>query len=145
MVDPDAWRDRAACRGLRPSLFYSEDPRDEARAKSTCAGCQVAGACEEAGRGEPGIWGGLTERERAVGVRLVRRGPAPAVTSDDLVAVLRAADPGRPALAQVLAVTSVATSTAYRYLDQARRLGLVEVRAGRLYPTRGVGEDSRRR
>jgi hypothetical protein len=35
-----------------------------------------------------------------------------------------------------MAVTSVGTSTAYRYLDQARRLGLVEVRAGRLYPAR---------
>jgi DNA-binding IclR family transcriptional regulator len=58
------------------------------------------------------------------------------VTSDDLAAVLRAADPGRPALAQLLAATSVGTSTAYRYLDQARRLGLVEVRAGRLYPAR---------
>lgn len=121
MIDPDTWRGRAACRGLWPSLFYSEDPRDEAKAKSICAGCDVVGACEEAGRGEPDIWGGLTERERAVGVRLVRRGPAPVVASEDLVAVLRAADPGRPALAQLLAVTPVGTSTAYRYLDQALR------------------------
>lgn len=136
MVDADAWRVRAACRGLWPRLFYSEDPADEAAAKSICAACPVAAECEEAGQGEPGIWGGLTERERQRGVRLVRRGPAPAVTSDDLAAVLRAADPGRPALAQLLAATSVGTSTAYRYLDQARRLGLVEVRAGRLYPAR---------
>jgi WhiB family redox-sensing transcriptional regulator len=136
MVEPDAWRGRAACRGLRPSPFYSEDPQEQARAKAICAGCSVAAACEEAGRDEPGIWGGLTERERAQGVRLVRRGPAPAVRPDDLAAVLRAADPSRPALAQLLAVTSVGTSTAYRYLDHARRQGLVEVRAGRLYPAR---------
>lgn len=134
MVDPDVWRTLAACRGLRPHPFYSEDPTDEARAKSICARCSVAAECGEAGHGEPGIWGGLTERERQRGVRLVRRGPAPALTSDDLAAVLRAADPSRAALPQLLAVTSVGTSTAYRYLDQARRLGLVEVRAGRLYP-----------
>lgn len=136
MVDLDGWRSRAECRGLSPSTFYSDDPRDEATAKAICARCDVADACEEAGRDEPGIWGGRTERERAQVVRLVRRGPAPAVTFDDLAAVLRAADPDRPALAQLQAVTSVATSTAYRYLDHARKRGLVEVRAGRLYPIR---------
>jgi WhiB family redox-sensing transcriptional regulator len=136
MVDLDRWRSRAACRGLPPSTFYSDDPQDEATAKAICAGCDVADACEEAGRDEPGIWGGRTERERARGVRLVRRGPAPAATFDDVAAVLRAADPGRPALAQLLAVTSIGTSTAYRYLDHARQQGLVEVRAGRLYPAR---------
>jgi WhiB family transcriptional regulator, redox-sensing transcriptional regulator len=64
-----SWRGRAACLGADPDLFFPEgdDPRSDAEAKAICAGCQVRTPCLEfAGTElEHGIWGGLTEDERA--------------------------------------------------------------------------------
>lgn len=67
------WRQRAACRGLDPEVFYpySEDEAEEA--KSICASCAVRQMCLEyalVGREHEGIWGGATERERR---RLIRQ------------------------------------------------------------------------
>ena len=68
-----SWRQRAACRGIDPNVFYpaSDDEADEA--KSICADCPVREACLEyalANRERDGVWGGATERERR---RIVRQ------------------------------------------------------------------------
>jgi hypothetical protein len=137
MTDAEAWRARAACRGLGPDLFYDDDPRIEAQARAVCARCPVAVQCGLAGRHEPaGVWGGQTEHERKRTKRGGRRGPAPSLDLDQLYDVLVASDPDQPALGQVLAAVPVAVPTAYRYLQQARRLGLVETRRGQIYPIR---------
>lgn len=70
------WRQRAACRGVEPDIFYpvSDDEADEA--KSICAGCSVREACLEhalANRERDGVWGGATERERRRLIRQRRR------------------------------------------------------------------------
>lgn len=67
------WRQRAACQGLDPDIFYpiSEDDADEA--KAVCAGCSVRQLCLDFAlvhRERDGVWGGLTDRERR---RLVRQ------------------------------------------------------------------------
>lgn len=69
------WRLRAACRDADAALFYAPDgelgPRRrarEAQAKAICAGCPVIRQCAAYAIrcGERyGIWGGMSERERA--------------------------------------------------------------------------------
>lgn len=68
------WYDKAACRGVNPKVFHPPvqngrfvSMRPEVRqAKRICAGCPdgVRAACLDAGKGAPGIWGGLEEHER---------------------------------------------------------------------------------
>jgi WhiB family transcriptional regulator, redox-sensing transcriptional regulator len=62
--------DIAACRGLDPGLF-DPDPMDHssvAAARQVCAGCPVRIDCLALALATPGthgIWGGLTQPERA--------------------------------------------------------------------------------
>ncbi len=68
-----SWRQRGACRGLDPDVFYppSDDEADEA--KAICATCPVKEPCLEFAldtREAEGIWGGTTARERR---RLLRQ------------------------------------------------------------------------
>lgn len=68
-----SWRQRGACRGLDPDIFYPVSDEDAGQAKSICAICPVRGACLEyalTNREHEGIWGGATERERR---RLLRQ------------------------------------------------------------------------
>jgi len=68
-----SWRQRAACRGVDPDIFYPVSDEGAEEAKSICATCSVRQACIEhalAAREREGVWGGLTERERR---RIVRQ------------------------------------------------------------------------
>ncbi|WP_072950941.1 WhiB family transcriptional regulator [Rhodococcus koreensis] len=68
------WQERAACRGLDSSVFFSPDTergqaraRREMRAQQICHNCPVLAACRDhaLATGEPyGTWGGMTETER---------------------------------------------------------------------------------
>jgi WhiB family transcriptional regulator, redox-sensing transcriptional regulator len=70
------WRLEAACGGLPSSMFFSPDGergaarrRRERAAKQVCAGCRVRRRCAEyalAHRERYGVWGGLSEHERAI-------------------------------------------------------------------------------
>jgi len=129
------WRVRAACRSLGPALFFDDDPSVEAQARAICARCPVAAQCAQEGQHEPaGVWAGQTARQRQRPSHSGKRGPAPTLDPDRLPEIL--SDPEQPALPQVLAAVPVTAPTAYRYLAQARRLGLVERRHGRIYPVR---------
>ena len=78
------WQITAACRGLDSGLFYHPfNERNEAReariaqAKAICRQCPVRGACADHAlrvREPYGIWGGLSEDERAriLGVESLR-------------------------------------------------------------------------
>jgi WhiB family redox-sensing transcriptional regulator len=71
-----SWRDKGACRGIDPEIFYPADDDDAEEAKAICAGCGVRQACLEhalASREKEGVWGGATERERRRIVRQRRR------------------------------------------------------------------------
>jgi WhiB family redox-sensing transcriptional regulator len=62
-----SWRQRAACRGVDPDIFYPVSDDDADEAKAVCLSCAVRQACLEyslAAREREGVWGGLTERER---------------------------------------------------------------------------------
>lgn len=68
-----AWRQRAACRGVDPDIFYPASDEEAEAAKAICAQCPVREACLEyalANRERDGVWGGATERERR---RLIRQ------------------------------------------------------------------------
>jgi WhiB family redox-sensing transcriptional regulator len=67
------WRQRAACRGVDPDIFYPVSDEEAEDAKAICAQCPVQRACLEwalAHRESDGVWGGATERERR---RIIRR------------------------------------------------------------------------
>lgn len=62
-----SWRQRAACRGVDPDVFYPATDEEAEEAKAVCAVCSVREACLEyalTNRERDGVWGGATERER---------------------------------------------------------------------------------
>jgi WhiB family redox-sensing transcriptional regulator len=69
--NPADFRFQGACRDEDPELFFplSDDPVFDgqvAKARAVCARCPMLQLCREVGMTEPyGIWGGLTEGERA--------------------------------------------------------------------------------
>jgi WhiB family redox-sensing transcriptional regulator len=70
------WRQRSACRGLDPDIFYPSSDEEAEEAKAICAGCPVQQVCLEyalAHRERDGVWGGLTERERRRALRQRRK------------------------------------------------------------------------
>jgi WhiB family transcriptional regulator, redox-sensing transcriptional regulator len=70
------WRQRAACRGLDPDIFYPVSDDDAWAAKVVCDACPVRQTCLEHSltvREREGVWGGLTERERRRVLRQRRR------------------------------------------------------------------------
>ena len=76
------WQERAACRGLMLNMFFlsyqergPQRRRREAEAKAVCHRCPVITECRVHALRvhEPyGIWGGLSEEERATLVRTRR-------------------------------------------------------------------------
>jgi WhiB family transcriptional regulator, redox-sensing transcriptional regulator len=70
------WRERGACRGLDPGIFFPDDDDDASVAKAVCGSCDVRVACLEHAltiREKQGVWGGATERERRRIIRQRRR------------------------------------------------------------------------
>ena len=71
-----AWRDRAACRGLHPDLFYPPTTAEQERvAAQYCAECSARFSCLAYAltRDEMhGVWGGTSEQTRRA-LRRVRR------------------------------------------------------------------------
>jgi WhiB family redox-sensing transcriptional regulator len=71
-----SWRQRAACRGVDPDVFYPVSDEEAEEAKSICRVCPVREACLEyalANRERDGVWGGATERERRRMIRQRRK------------------------------------------------------------------------
>ena len=71
-----SWRDRAACRGVDPDVYYRVSEEDAGVAKAICAECPVRETCLEyalANRERDGVWGGATERERRRMIRQRRK------------------------------------------------------------------------
>jgi WhiB family transcriptional regulator, redox-sensing transcriptional regulator len=71
-----AWRQRAACRGVEPEIFYPVSEEEAEEAKAICEACTVREMCLEyalSNRERDGVWGGATERERRRMVRQRRR------------------------------------------------------------------------
>ncbi|MGH9082075.1 MAG: WhiB family transcriptional regulator [Acidimicrobiales bacterium] len=99
--DAGRWRDRAACHGIGPDLFFplgerAEDAaRQVAEARSICAECSVRLHCLTyalVANPEDGIWGGLAPTERAAMRRARRARRRMAVASRLLNAPSRAPD-----------------------------------------------------
>lgn len=62
-----AWRDRGACRGMNPDMFFPERGDDARDAKAVCARCPVTADCLEWALTAPekdGIWGGTSGKDR---------------------------------------------------------------------------------
>ncbi|MFM7263431.1 MAG: WhiB family transcriptional regulator [Acidimicrobiales bacterium] len=72
----NTWRNRGACNGLDPSIFFPESDDDSDEAKSICSECPVRISCLEHAlsvREKDGVWGGTTEKERRRIIRQRRR------------------------------------------------------------------------
>jgi WhiB family redox-sensing transcriptional regulator len=72
----DDWRDRAACLGLDPQIFYPTTDEEADAARAICATCDVRDECLEHALGrreKDGVWGGATERDRRRIIRQRRR------------------------------------------------------------------------
>ena len=75
LLDAWQWQSDAACRGMASGVFFSPPGERgntrrarEQRALRICRSCPVLDQCAAfaRGNGEPfGVWGGLTERQRA--------------------------------------------------------------------------------
>ena len=68
-----SWRQRGACRGLDPAIFYPASEEEADEAKAICATCPVQQLCLEhalTNRERDGVWGGMTEKERR---RIIRQ------------------------------------------------------------------------
>jgi WhiB family redox-sensing transcriptional regulator len=88
VADNWAWQLQAACRGVDSELFFhpagERDPsrtRRDLAAKAVCARCPVLRPCFDYALavGEPyGVWGGMSEDERAA--LLTRRGAGAGVS-----------------------------------------------------------------
>lgn len=67
-----SWRDRAACKGSDPALFFpvNGDFAGSMAAKSICRACPVQEECAAYNLSMPahlakhGVWGGRTEKQR---------------------------------------------------------------------------------
>lgn len=62
-----SWRQRAACQGVDPEIFYPVSDEEAEQALAICGSCPVREACLEyalTNREREGVWGGATERER---------------------------------------------------------------------------------
>lgn len=71
-----SWRNRAACRGVDPDIFFPVSDEEAVQAKIICGQCPVREACLEwalATRERDGVWGGATERERRRMIRQRRK------------------------------------------------------------------------
>ena len=87
------WRDRAACSGLDPDLFFPVSTSGASlteidAARRVCQRCPVTTPCLSwaLGLGQvSGIWGGTTEEER----RALRRAPVPRPPAEPVPAGLR--------------------------------------------------------
>lgn len=65
--DDLGWKQRAACRGVSPSLFFSDYGGDSRQAQEICAKCPVRHQClaySVAHNEEFGVWGGMGEKAR---------------------------------------------------------------------------------
>jgi WhiB family redox-sensing transcriptional regulator len=66
------WRDRAACKGSDPEMFFPKqtNPQGYAIAKKMCEQCSVQAECREdwsqmpAAMQRHGVWWGTTDRDR---------------------------------------------------------------------------------
>lgn len=67
--ETDDWRDRAACRGTNPDIFYPSDssPEGAEMARRICDSCTVREPCLAyalATNQTDGIWAGTSDRQR---------------------------------------------------------------------------------
>ena len=108
------WQQHAACRGMgAATFFHPQDERDPARseriaaAKAVCEPCPALNDCRAYAlrfREPYGIWGGLSESERAslLGVRSMRYPGTPAASRRVIVrrSTVTARHRGNPSLRQ---------------------------------------------
>jgi len=61
------WADKAACKGMDPSIFFPERGASTEPARKVCAKCPVRTECAQYAidnADRHGIWGGLSEKKR---------------------------------------------------------------------------------
>jgi len=112
------WRDRAACIGADPDLFFPQRGESAEPAREICARCPVREACLDYALRNAithGIWGGVSERERRAlrsrRLRTMRRERDRAILAAD------AAGQTREAISRALGLTRMSVSRIVRNAD----------------------------
>lgn len=72
MSDDMEWRDNAMCQYVAPDIFFPDKGGSAREAKRICSTCSVLEVCRAYALTHDviGVWGGLSDRERAA----LRRG-----------------------------------------------------------------------
>ncbi len=112
------WRDRAACRGMNPNLFFVSYPGDRCVvARRKCAECPVRQECLEAALREPsdrlggGIRGGMDADQRA---KLRSRLAPELVECRECGETIQAREPGKGGTRRVFCSGACSTRWHYR-------------------------------
>lgn len=65
-IQPEEWRQHAACRGFPTAWWYPEKGETTRKAQVICSSCPVRDECCHSAlqRSEEGVWGGMNIRER---------------------------------------------------------------------------------
>ena len=116
------WRDRAACIGADPDLFFPQRGESAEPAREICARCPVREAClDDALRNAitHGIWGGLPERERRA-LRIPRLSTMRR-QRDRAILAADAAGQTREAIGRAFGLTRMSVSRIVRNADDPGR------------------------
>jgi WhiB family redox-sensing transcriptional regulator len=117
------WRNRAACLGADPDLFFPQRGESAEAAREVCARCPVREPCLDYALRNAithGVWGGLPERERrALRTRRLR---AMRRERDRAILAAGAAGQTREAIGRAFGLTRMSVSRIVRGGNDAGRL-----------------------
>ena len=133
MLGIESWMMDALCAEADPDAWFPEQGGNPRPAKRICAVCDVREQCleyalrrEREGRGDQGIWGGMSRIERLmmVGKRPEKR-PSRRVRDEERDAKILSLRRQGLQVRVISEKTGVAPRTVERVLSKARRLSLV--------------------
>ena len=116
------WRDRAACIGADPDLFFPQRGESAEPAREICARCSVREACLDYALRNAithGIWGGVSERERRA-LRIPRLSTTRR-QRDRAILAADAAGQTREAIGRAFGLTRMSVSRIVRNADDPGR------------------------
>jgi WhiB family redox-sensing transcriptional regulator len=116
------WRDRAACIGADPDLFFPQRGESAEPAREICARCSVREACLDYALRNAithGIWGGVSERERRA-LRIPRLSTMRR-QRDRAILAADAAGQTREAIGRAFGLTRMSVSRIVRNADDPGR------------------------
>lgn len=116
------WMQHAACSGAETDLFFTKN--QTLQAMQYCWRCPVSTECAEYAHanGEQGVWGGLTDTQRARGHRLMPALPEPNTDEAELAERILSLHRSGVSYTQIRKQTGVHTRNIFRILSRRESL-----------------------